>query len=104
LIVQITNMRILASKLWPGTASVGGGAAAHPGRWKRSAAIVAMIGAMHLAAPVHAAEAQKPPWDGCTAVPKIQYDSAKKQYLLVNRFGSYVRTGRFWRHYYWYCH
>jgi hypothetical protein len=71
---------------------------------KRSAASVAMIASMLLAAPADAANAQQPPWDGCAAVPKIQYDSAKKQYLLVNRFGSYVRTGRFWRHYYWYCH
>jgi hypothetical protein len=63
-----------------------------------------VIWTMLLAAPAHAANAQQPPWDGCVAVPKIQYDSAKKQYLLVNRFGSYVRTGRFWRHYYWYCH
>ena len=71
---------------------------------KRSVASAAMIASTLLAFPAYAAKGQEPPWDGCTAVPKIQYDSAKKQYLLVNRFGSYVRTGRFWRHYYWYCH
>ncbi len=49
------------------------------------------------------AHAQQPPQDGCVAVPKIQYDSAKKQYLLRNRFGMYVRTGGTFRRHYWYC-
>lgn len=47
--------------------------------------------------------AQQPPQDGCVGVPKIQYDSAKKQYLLRNRFGMYVRTGGIFRRHYWYC-
>jgi hypothetical protein len=51
-----------------------------------------------------AAIADRPPYDGCTAVPKIQYDSAKRQYLLENRFGRYVRTGSIFRRRYWYCH
>jgi len=47
---------------------------------------------------------QIPPQEGCRLASKIEYDSAKRQYLLVSRFGQYVRTGTFWRHYYWWCH
>jgi hypothetical protein len=41
--------------------------------------------------------------DQCRAVSKTEYDSARKQFLLRNRFGAYVRTGRIWRRHYWYC-
>ncbi len=47
--------------------------------------------------------AKQPPREGCRAASKIEYGSAKRQYLLENRFGGYVRTGRIWRRYYWYC-
>jgi hypothetical protein len=47
--------------------------------------------------------AVQPPSDHCRAASKIEYDSAKKQFLLRNRFGAYVRTGRIWRRHYWYC-
>ena len=50
--------------------------------------------------PAHAVE---PPRDGCRPASKIEYDSAKKDYLLRNRFAMYVRTGRVWRRHYWYC-
>jgi hypothetical protein len=49
------------------------------------------------------AKAVQPPSDHCRLVSKIEYDSAKKQFLLRNRFGVYVRTGRLWRRHYWYC-
>ncbi len=64
----------------------------------------AVIGWMLTANPASSANAQQPPREGCRAVSKIEYDSAKREYLLHGRFGSYVRTGHFWRHYYWYCH
>jgi hypothetical protein len=64
----------------------------------------AVIGLMLIALPSSSANAQQPPWEGCRAVSKIEYNSDKRQYLLRGRFGSYVRTGHFWRHYYWYCH
>jgi hypothetical protein len=57
-----------------------------------------------IAFPTSAVSAEQPPQSGCVAVPKIQYDSAKKQNLLRNRFGMYVRTGRIFRRHYWYCH
>jgi hypothetical protein len=64
----------------------------------------AVIGLMLIAYPSSSANAQQRPWEGCRAVSKIEYDSAKRQYLLHGRFGNYVRTGHFWRRYYWYCH
>jgi hypothetical protein len=64
----------------------------------------AVIGLMLIAFPYSSTNAQQHPREGCRAVSKIEYDSAKRQYLLHGRFGSYVRTGHFWRHYYWYCH
>jgi hypothetical protein len=47
--------------------------------------------------------AQQRPQEGCRPVSKTEYDAAKRDYLLTGRFGAYVRTGRFWRRYYWYC-
>jgi hypothetical protein len=49
------------------------------------------------------AYAAQPPSDHCRAASKVEYDSAKKQFLLRNRFGAYIRTGRVWRRHYWYC-
>jgi hypothetical protein len=45
----------------------------------------------------------EPPRNGCAAITKAEYDSAKKQNLLRARFGNYVRTGRPLRRAYWYC-
>ena len=47
--------------------------------------------------------AVQPPFEHCRAASKIEYDSAKKQYLVRNRFGFYARNGRIWRRHYWYC-
>lgn len=49
------------------------------------------------------ANAVQPPSDHCRAASKIEYDGARKQFLLRNRYGAYVRTGRIWRRHYWYC-
>jgi hypothetical protein len=49
------------------------------------------------------AQQPQPPSARCRPASKIEYNSAKQHYLLQNRFGTYVRTGRFWRHHYWYC-
>jgi len=50
------------------------------------------------------ANAQQPPREGCRAASKLEYNSAKRDYLLNTRVGTYVRTGHVWRRYYWYCH
>jgi hypothetical protein len=47
--------------------------------------------------------AQQPPGSDCRRASKVEYDSAKSYYLLRTKFGAYVRTGYFWRRYYWYC-
>jgi hypothetical protein len=49
------------------------------------------------------AYAVQPPSDRCRAASKVEYNSAKKQFLLRNRFGAYIRTGHIWRRLYWYC-
>jgi len=70
----------------------------------RSCAPTAIFAAMLIAlfaAP--AAHAAQPPGPGCRPASKIEYQSAKRQYLLTGRFGAYVRTGRIWRRSYWYC-
>jgi hypothetical protein len=73
-------------------------------RRKLFAFCAAAIGFALIASPASSAIAEQPPQDGCIAVPKIQYDSAKKQFLLVGRYGMYVRTGHIWHRRYWYCH
>ncbi len=72
-------------------------------RGKLIALTAIVIGPVLIAFPSSSVNAEQPPHSGCVAVPKIQYDSAKKQYLLRNRFGMYVRTGHFLRRHYWYC-
>ena len=60
--------------------------------------------AILIAPSVSPAHAQQPPAAGCRKVSKVEYDSAKENFLLRTKFGAYVRTGSFWRTYYWYCH
>jgi hypothetical protein len=47
--------------------------------------------------------APQPPNDRCRPASKLEYNSARKQYLLRSRFGMYVRTGWALRRHYWYC-
>jgi len=68
-----------------------------------SGACVAVVAAILVALCSLSANAAQSPWEGCRTASKIEYDSAKRQYLLHNRFGMYVRTGGFWRRHYWYC-
>ena len=68
-------------------------------------ACTAVIGLTLIAFPSSPVNAeQQPPRKGCIAVSKMEYDRAKREKLLRNRNGAYVRTGRLWRRYYWYCH
>jgi hypothetical protein len=59
------------------------------------AAVLSFSSSSVLAAP--------PPREGCRAVSKIEYESAKREYLLISRSRVYVQTGHFWRHHYWHC-
>jgi len=53
---------------------------------------------------ISAARAESPPWEGCRPASKVEYVSAKDNYLLRNRSGVYVQTGPIWHRSYWYCH
>jgi hypothetical protein len=46
--------------------------------------------------------APSPP-ERCRPASKLEYISAKKQFLLITRAGGYVRTGRMFARHYWYC-
>jgi len=75
-------------------------------RWRLSGAAAAkalVLVAGTLMPPCSPANAAQPPSEHCRPATKIEYDSAKKDFLLRNRFGAYVRTGRIWRRHYWYC-
>ncbi len=67
-----------------------------------SIAVIALL-AFAFSSSTNAEQTPQPPWKGCYAVDKREYDSAKKQKLLHGR-GTYVRTGRLLRRHYWYCH
>jgi hypothetical protein len=71
---------------------------------KRRLAFGSVAAAVLIAPSASPVKAQQPPAAGCRRASKVEYDSAKENYLLRNKFGAYVRTGNFWRHYYWYCH
>ena len=53
--------------------------------------------------PVRFLPAQEPPWEGCRAASNIEYESAKRDFLLQTSVGAYATTGHWWRRYYWYC-
>jgi hypothetical protein len=73
-------------------------------KMKHRALSAAAVAAAWIACfPAHAANAIHPPSEHCRAVSKIEYNSAKQQYLLRTRFGAYVRTGHIFRRHYWYC-
>jgi len=67
-------------------------------------AVTATVAAMLAAFPASAIRAApQPPNDRCRAASTLEYNSARKQFLLRSRFGMYVRTGWAWRRRYWYC-
>jgi hypothetical protein len=75
-----------------------------PGAPAASAVFATVIGATFITFSSSSVTAEQPPAKDCRAVSKIEYNAAKKQYLLGNRFATYVRTGPWWRRRYWYCH
>jgi hypothetical protein len=58
---------------------------------------------MLMALPIAAAHAARPPYIGCVAVTKQEYDGARRQHLLRTRYSQYMRTGLPGRRQYWYC-
>jgi hypothetical protein len=66
--------------------------------------LILVVGPLLIAFKPSAVKAQQPPLkEGCRAVSKLEYDIAKREYVLISRGGRYVQTGHFWRPYYWWC-
>ena len=64
-----------------------------------------LVGALLTAFTPSSVKAQQPPLrEGCRAVSKLEYDTAKREYILISKGGRYVQTGHFWRRHYWWCH
>jgi hypothetical protein len=64
---------------------------------------VTVIATILIVSAISPANAAQPPGNRCRPASKIEYNSAKKQFLLRNRFGMYLRSGWIWRRHYWYC-
>jgi NAD(P)-dependent dehydrogenase (short-subunit alcohol dehydrogenase family) len=64
---------------------------------------VAVVITMSLLACASAIAKPIPPREGCRAVSKIEFNAAKREYLLNSRARVYIRTGPFWRRHYWHC-
>ena len=47
--------------------------------------------------------AASPPKEGCRSVSRLEYDTARNENIIISKGGRYVRTGPFWRRYYWHC-
>ena len=68
------------------------------------AVLLATIAAILLTfSPSASQAAPQPPNDRCRPASKLEYNSARKRYLLRSRYGMYVRTGWALRRHYWYC-
>ena len=64
-----------------------------------------LVGALLTALTPSSVKAQQPPLrEGCRAISKLEYDTAKREYILISRGGRYVQTGYFLRRHYWWCH
>ena len=64
---------------------------------------ITIIGGLIIGFTPSLVSAQQPPSEGCRAVSKIEYNSAKAEYLLISRGRVYVQTGHFWPRSYWHC-
>jgi hypothetical protein len=69
---------------------------------REAACVAAVLAALSLSCSLALA---KPiaPHDGCRPVSKVEYNAAKREYLLKSRARVYVRTGPVWRRHYWHC-
>jgi hypothetical protein len=73
--------------------------------WPAVFFLLSLVGALLTAFTPSPAKGQQPPLrEGCRAVSKLEYDTAKREYILISKGGRYVQTGHFWRRNYWWCH
>jgi hypothetical protein len=66
-------------------------------------AFVTVVSATLIALLLLPVNEQPPPWEGCRAASKTEYESAKQDFLLQTSVGAYATTGHWWRRYHWYC-
>src|SRR6476619_3059389 len=72
--------------------------------WPAVFFLLLLVGALLTAFTPSPAKGQQPPLrEGCRAVSKLEYDTAKREYILISKGGRYVQTGHFWRRHYWWC-
>ena len=73
--------------------------------WPALFFLVLRVGALLTAFMPSSVKAQQPPLkEGCRAVSKPEFDTAKREYILISKGGRYIQTGHFWRRSYWWCH
>ena len=73
--------------------------------WPAVFFLLLLVGALLTAfTPLPAKGQQSPLREGCRAVSKIEYDTAKREYIVISKGGRYLQTGYFWRRHYWWCH
>jgi hypothetical protein len=73
--------------------------------WPAVFFLLLLVGALLTAFTPLPAKGQQPPLrEGCRGVSKIEYDAAKREYIVISKGGRYLQTGYFWRRHYWWCH
>jgi hypothetical protein len=60
-------------------------------------AFVTVVSATLIALFLLSMSGQPPPWEGCRAASKTEYESAKQDFLLQTSVGAYATTGHWWR-------
>ena len=64
--------------------------------WPAVFFLLLLVGALLTAFTPSPAKGQQPPLrEGCRAVSKLEYDTAKREYILISKGGRYVQTGHF---------
>jgi hypothetical protein len=64
-----------------------------------------LLGALLSGVTPSSVKAEQPPLkEGCRTVSKLEYNTAKREYILISKGGRYLQTGHFWRRSYWWCH
>jgi hypothetical protein len=64
--------------------------------WPAVFFLLLLVGALLTAITPSPAKGQQPPLrEGCRAVSKLEYDTAKREYILISKGGRYVQTGPF---------
>jgi hypothetical protein len=73
--------------------------------WPAVFFFLVLVGTLATAFTLSPAKGQQPPLrEGCRSVSKLEYDTAKREYILISKGGRYIQTGQFWRRSYWWCH